>query len=340
MRDRRWLAIPVAVALTAALAGCTASDASAPHSSPSIEQAGPAHVSLDGNTVEELSPAPVPELPVTVESYDGEQVTITDSSRILAVDLYGTYGEIVFSLGMGDNVIGRDTATGFDQAADLPLVSGSGHDLNVETILALNPSVILTDSSIGPPEVLQQLRSAGIPVVFLNPDRTLDGIEGHITAVAAALGVPEAGIELNERVHSEISTAAELMPDDASPARIAFLYVRGSAGVYLMGGPGSGADSLIEALGGQDAGTAIGLEQSFTPMTSEGMINAAPDVYLVMTAGLESVGGVDALLDLPGLGQTPAGQNRRVIDVSDTQLLSFAPSTSATLQALAEALYG
>lgn len=340
MRSRRWLAAPLAVALAFALAACTMSEAAVPQSAPSTEQLGPEHVSLASNTVTALSPAPTPTLPVTVDSYDGTQVTVTDASRILAVDLYGTYAEIVFSLGLGDNVIGRDIATGFDQAAELPLVSGSGHDLNVETILTLNPSVILTDSSIGPPEVLEQLRAAGIPVVFLNPDRTMDGIEGHITAVAEALGVPEAGVELNARVHSEIAAAADLMPKDASPARVAFLYVRGTSGVYLMGGPGSGADSLIEALGATDAGTDIGLTQAFTPITSEGMINAAPDVYLVMTAGLESVGGVDALLALPGLGQTPAGQNRRVIDVSDTQLLSFAPSTSATLQALAQALYG
>ncbi len=340
MRSRRWLAAPLVIALIAALAACTASDAAMSGEDPSTVQVGPKHVSLDGNTVTELTPAPTSQLPITVDSYDGEQVTITDTSRILPVDLFGTYGEIVFSLGLGDNVIGRDIATGFDQAAHLPLVSGSGHDLNVEAILALNPTVILTDSSIGPPEVLEQLREAGIPVVFLNPERTLDGIEGHITTVAAALGVPDAGVELNTRVQSEISSAAELIPDDAVPARIAFLYVRGSAGVYLMGGPGSGADSLIETLGALDAGTEIGLTQTFTPITSEGMINAAPDVYLVMTAGLESVGGVDALLGLPGLGQTPAGQNRRVIDVSDTQLLSFAPSTSSTLQALAEALYG
>ncbi len=340
MRSRRWLAAPLIVALVAALAACTPSDASAPKNAPSTVQVGPQHVSLEGNSVQGLTPAPVPTLPVTVESHDGEQVTITDASRILPVDLFGTYGEIVFSLGLGENVIGRDIATGFEQAAHLPLVSGSGHDLNVEAILALNPTVILTDASIGPPEVLEQLRAAGIPVVFLNPDRTLDGIAGHITTVAEALGVPAAGEELNERVQSEIAAAAKLMPADAVPARIAFLYVRGTAGVYLMGGPGSGADSLIEALGGEDAGTAIGLKQTFTPITSEGMINAAPDVYLVMTAGLESVGGVDALLELPGLGQTPAGLNRRVIDVADTKLLSFAPSTSSTLQALAEALYG
>ena len=59
-----------------------------------------------------------------------------------------------------------------------------------------------------------------------------------------------------------------------------------------------------------DAGTAIGLAK-FRPLTSEGLINAAPTCILVMSGGLESVGGVDGLLKLPGVGQTPAGAARR-----------------------------
>lgn len=332
----RAAACAVALAL---LAGCAAT-AAPTQPSPEATLSGPVSVPSDPDRVVPLSTTPEPELPVTVRSFDGVDITVTDTSRILAVDLYGTFAEIVFSLGLGDNVVGRDTATGFPQAADLPVVSGNGHDLNLEAVLALNPTVVLTDTSIGPAEVLDQLRASGVPVVYFDPARTMDGIEGHITAVAEALGVPDAGTELVERVHAELAQARASVPAEATPPRIAFLYVRGSAGVYLMGGPGSGADSLIEAVGGEDAGTAIGLTTPFTPITSEGMINAAPDVLLVMSHGLESVGGVDALVALPGIGQTPAGENRAVIDVPDSELLSFGPSTSRTVVALAAALYG
>ena len=339
-RGARLRAVLAALAVGALVAGCTVAGASPvdPPAPPAAGAAGPRTIAPVADPVRPVA-APAPQLPVTVASADGTQVRVTDTSRILAVDLYGTFAEIVFSLGLGDQVVGRDIATGFAQAAHLPVVTGSGHDLNVESILALNPSVVVTDTSIGPAEVLEQLRDAGIPVVFLDPERTLAGIDDHIRAVAAALGVPSAGEELIARTDAEIAQARALAPADGTGPRVAFLYVRGTAGIYLLGGPGSGADALLAAVGAQDAGTAIGLERSFTPITSEGMINAAPDVLLVMTQGLESVGGVDALLALPGIGQTPAAESRRVIDAPDTQLLSFGPSTASTITLLANALY-
>jgi len=312
---------------------------------PSTEQAAGSWSPTGPRTIEAIDdpvrplPAPAPALPATVTSADQVEVTVTDVSRILAVDLYGTFAEIVFSLGMGGNVVGRDVASGFEEAAHLPVVTGSSHALNVESILALDPTVVLTDTSVGPPEVFDQLRAAGIPVVFLDPERTLAGIDDHIRAVAAALGVPAAGEELIARTDAEIAEARALAPTDGTGPRVAFLYVRGTAGVYLLGGPGSGADALIEAVGAQDAGTTIGLDRSFTPITSEGMINAAPDVLLVMSAGLRSIGGIDALVGIPGIGQTPAAATRSVIDASDTQLLSFGPSTAGTITRLANALY-
>src|SRR5690606_13049133 len=160
-------------------------------------------------------------------------------------------------------------------------------------------------------------RDAGIPVVFFDPDRTLEGVGPHITAVAEALGVPEEGRQLVERVDAELAEALSWAPE-GEPLRIAFLYVRGTAGVYLLAGPGSGAEARIEAIGAVDVGTDIGLEQPFIMLTSEALVRAAPDVLLVMSGGLDSLGGVDGLLRMAGIAQTPAAQNRRVVDMDDT----------------------
>lgn len=298
---------------------------------------GPDTAIVDEN-IEPLAETPEPRLPVTVESCDGETVEITDTSRIIAVDLYGTLAETVFSLGLGENVVGRDTATGFPQAADLPLVTPSAHDLNAESILALDPSVVLTDTSIGPPEVQQQLRDAGIPVVFFDPARTLDRIPSQIRAVAAALGVPEAGEQLVDRTQGEIIQALALAPANDEPLRIAFLYTRGGM-VQLLAGPGSGADAMIQAIGAVDVGTDLGLDRPFTQITSEALIEAAPDVILMMTKGMDSIGGLDGVLTLPGVAQTPAGERLRVVDVDDSVLLSFGPRTGRTIESLARAIY-
>ena len=323
------------------LAGCGGASAGGTAGAPSaLALSGPATAKIADADVHPVVGDPSPELPVTVRSQDGADVRVSSVDRIVAVDLYGTLGEIVFSLGLGDRVVGRDSSTGFPSAADVPVVTSGGHDLNAEAILDLDPTVVLTDTSIGPPEVQQQLRSSGIPVVFFDPQRTLEGVPDHIRAVAAALGVPDVGDTLVRSVDDEIVAARALAPTDAVPPRVTFLYVRGTAGVYLMAGPGSGADAMIEAVGGVDVGTDIGLDKPFVPITSEGLLNAAPDVILVLSKGLASVGGVDGLLRIPGVAQTPAGQSRRIVDVDDTDLLSFGPRVGKTITALATVLYG
>ncbi|MGW0434760.1 heme/hemin ABC transporter substrate-binding protein [Micromonospora sp. NPDC003197] len=321
--------------VTGALAACDA-----PTTGPAatgVTSCGPSTAVPESTDVVALSPAPTPQLPVTVTSADGERTTVTDVSRILPVNLYGSIAEIVFSLGLGDRVVGRDTATTFPAAAHLPVVTPGGHDLSTEAILTLDPTVIVADDSIGPPEALTQLRRSGIAVVIIDDEQSLAGVPEHIRAVAAALGVPAAGEELIGRVTAEIDQARASAPTDRKP-RIAFLYLRGTAGVYLIGGKGAGSDAMIEAIGGVDAGTAIGLAK-FRPLTSEGLINATPDVILVMTEGLASVGGVDGLLALPGVGQTPAGANRRIVDIDDGLLLNFGTRTGQAVKALARAVH-
>src|SRR5699024_5193857 len=152
----------------------------------------------------------------------------------------------------------------------------------------------------GPPEAIDQIRKAGVPVLVVEEPMSIDDIRGRILTVAGALGVPETGEQLADETMAEITEVQATIPDDAPSPRVAFLYLRGQAGVYLIGGPGSGADSMIEAAGGTDAGTAMGLDRAFTPLTSEALVKAAPDIILMTTTGLDSVGGLDGLLEIPG----------------------------------------
>jgi len=147
------------------------------------------------------------------------------------------------------------------------------------------------------------------------------------------------GEQLADEAAAEIEAVSATVPDDADPPRIAFLYMRGQAGVYLIAGPGSGADEMIEAAGGTDAGTAIGLDRPFTPITSEALTEAAPDVILMTTTGLDSVGGIDGLVEIPGIAQTPAGRDRRIVTVEDGLLYSFGGRTARALELMIDQIY-
>lgn len=305
---------------------------------------GEVDIDLADPVIDPVEDDPQPQLPATVTDAQGTQVTVTDTSRILALDIYGTLSHTVFELGLGDQVVGRDVSSSFPEIADRPLVTQNGHELNAEAILALDPTVVLTDTSLGPWDAVLQLRDAGVPVVVTDAERSLDNLESLTMQVADALGVPEAGTTLGARIAADAAATqaeiAKVAPQDVTDQlRTIFLYVRGQAGVYYMFGEDSGADTLIDAVGGYDVANEIGWK-GMRPINDEGLIAAQPDVILMMTNGLDSVGGVDGLLErFPALAQTPAGLNQRVIAMDDDQILSFGPRTSDVLNALAVAYY-
>lgn len=360
---RSPLAVLAAVALAIGLVGCTASatGSAVPASDPHCPAAGipldelalvdDVRTSTGGSTaclashaVEPVASDAAPQLPLTVTDSEGREVEITDVSRILPIDISGTIASTVFALGLGDHVVGRDSSTDFDGTEDLPVVTKTGHTLNAEAILELAPTVVLTDTTIGPKEVRQQLRDSGIAVVVISGDRRLDTADELVTEIAAALGVPDRGRMLIDRLDSDLEAAlaevAQITPaDEDDRARMLFLYVRGSANVYYIFGEDTGADSLIRAVGGVDVAAEIGWEGA-RPMTAEALVAAQPDVLVMMTDGLASVDGIEGLIErLPAVGETPAGVNRRVIDMADTEILSFGPRSAEIVRALARALY-
>ncbi|MER7573000.1 hemin ABC transporter substrate-binding protein [Streptomyces sp. NPDC126514] len=317
----------LAVLALATATACDGASAAAPAASATGRNA---------DRVEPLSPAPTPDLPVTVDSADGGRVTVGKADRI--VPLSGSLSEIVFTLGLGDRVVARDITATFQQAAKLPVVT-RGHDVSAEGVLSLRPDLVIAETSSGPREAMEQIRAAGVPVLVVDPARGLDDVGTRIRAVADALGVPAAGQRLTERSERRISAVREEVPGTGEKPRVAFLYLRGSASVYLIGGSGSGATSLIEAAGGIDAGAESGLTKDFTAITSEALVRAAPDAILVMSKGLASVGGIDGLVKIPGVAQTPAGMDRRVVSVEDGVLLNYGPRTDQVLESVVRQLY-
>ena len=275
-----------------------------------------------------------PRLPATIVDASDTEVVVTDASRIVVLNQ--AIAEIVISLGLQSNIIGRDATTTIESLESVPEVS-NGHDVSAESVLSLRPTVVIGDTRTGPPEAIEQLRGAGVAVVIAPEVWTLSALPGRVELLAAALGVPRAGERLVALSESSVDDALKNVGNAKSILRVAFLYVRGTASVYLLGGSGSGADEIVAAAGGVDVGALNGLS-AFTPLTAEAIVQADPDVLLVMTRGLESVGGIDGLLALPGVSSTRAATMRAVIAVDDDLLLSFGPRTGALIERLAELL--
>lgn len=353
----------LAASFAVVLAGCTPPDPGGTVPSPTVADSrplaeldlvpdprthvGPSTALLATEAIEPVDPDPVQQLPATVVSHDSGgdvEVTVDDASRVIGLDLAGSIAASIWGLGLGDTLVGRDLSTTFDGAADLPVVTSGGHAIDAESVLALRPTLVVTDGSIGPRDVLSQLRESGVTVVFVDNETSFEGAEQLARDVAAVLGVPAAGELLAERIRdhvdAKIAEIAAIAPtDEAGRVRMIFLYLRGGSGIYYLFGEESGASDLIRALGGVDVAGEIGWT-GMQPMTDEAIIAANPDLILVMTDGIASAGGVDAVLRAkPAIALTAAGQNRRFVDMADGDILSFGPRSAAVLDALARAIY-
>lgn len=255
---------------------------------------------------------------------------ISSAKRVIA--LANGSAEILVSLGLKQILIGRDIASTEEVLLDIPIVT-SGHQVVAENILKLNPDLVLIDDATGPLTAIKTLRENGIEIVQVRQAWTLSDINLKIADIAAAVGANSSGAALSAKINQSLS---EVKQADRK-ARIAFLYLRGGNSIYLLGGKGSGADSLITAINSVDAGAEFS-QDPFTPVSAEVLAELNPDVILVMSKGLASVGGVAGLKTLPGVAQTTAGKQGRILAVDDSLLLSFGPRTPDLILQMAAAV--
>lgn len=270
----------------------------------------------------------------TISQNDVRSISLDTQSSFSAsrvIVLANGVAEIIQSLNGQSIIVGRDISSTEDSLADIPIVT-SGHQVLPEKVISLNPDLVLIDASTGPKAAIATIKAAGIRVVETPESWSLGDLPKKVRAVGAAIGAPDRAELLVEQIERAVKTSMV----KGSP-RVAFLYLRGTSSVYLIGGSGSGADSLLQAIGAVDVG-AQSLDRPFNTLTAESLASLNPDVILVMSKGLESVGGVQGLLKLPGVAQTKAGKNAAVIDVDDSLLLSFGPRTPSLIEALATAL--
>jgi iron complex transport system substrate-binding protein len=290
-------------------------------------------VQVNVKCLSELEPmqGTAPSLPINLTSITGESVTVTSIDRV--VSLAPGSAEIIWALGLGEVIAGKDLVSVYPGSDQTPTVN-PGHEVAIELVLSLDPTLVLANKSDENSDAVAKLTELGIPVVEVPEANTISQISPRIIAVAKALGVPTAGEELSFLTEAKFQKIATTSTTEKT---IAFLYLRGNAGVYLIGGKGSGADSIIDSLGARDAGTLIGID-GFAPLTAEALAKANPDILMVMNEGLESVGGIEKLLALPGISSTSAGRNSTVIQADDRVLLTFGPQTPNVVTCLADQL--
>lgn len=335
MRNKTLIALALAIAMS--LAACGGETA---ETTTSVTAAEATTTSTTSSTTTSAAVSTTSEAEERVfVGADGVETPIIDVSRI--VSLNGDLTEIIFELGLGDNVVGVDVTTTYPPEAaalnDQGETVGFAQQLTAEAVLRFEPTLVVGDTQVAPPEAIEQLRGAGIPVVILETQTTLDGVKTKIDQVAEILGVPDEGEALAERVMGEIDAARDLAANDDSDPLVAFVYVRGPEVVFLFGA-GMATQAMIEGAGAIDAGVEAGVFGP-APLTPEALVAAAPDVIVLPEAGLEALGGIEAFLALPGVADTPAAQNEAFLVYDEAYFFNLGPRTGRALDDFVRDLY-
>jgi iron complex transport system substrate-binding protein len=251
------------------------------------------------------------------------------------VSAAGAITETVYALGSQDRLVAVDTSSVYPtEALELPQV-GYARQLAAEGILSVHPTLLLITDDAGPPNVLAQVEKAGVRIVRLTNGHTRDAAEQRIRMIGEELGKATEAKALIASMHVEVSAARARAESAGSRPKVLFIYARGG-GVMNVAGRGTAADSIISLAGGENA---VRDYEGYKPLTAEAAAVAAPDFILVTSRGLESSGGVDALLKQPGLSLTPAGKEKRVIAMDDLLLLGFGPRLGQAVKELCDQLH-
>lgn len=282
-------------------------------------------------------------LPLTANGDSGfirkavaQEMQQVDTSRLVSIG--GALTEIIYALGEEGRLVARDSTSMYPEAAmHLPDV-GYMRALSPEGVIAVNPSAILAVEGSGPADALAVLKSAGIPFETVPEGYDRAAILEKIDIVGKFLGVPEKAKELEAKVGAELDAAVAEAAKTPDAQRKRVLFVLSFQGGRVMAaGNKTAADGIIGLAGGINA--TDGTFEGYKPITDEAIVNAKPDVIMVMLRGGQ--GSTDEeILAHPAISVTPAAASKAVLRMDGLHLLGFGPRTASAITDLNKKLYG
>ena len=257
-----------------------------------------------------------------------------EAKRIVTIG--GSLTEIVYALGGENRLAGRDSTSVWPEASQsLPDV-GYMRALSPEGVLSIKPDLIVALEGSGPPEAVAVLKSAGVPFVEVPESFDTDGIVTKIGRVGIALGMEDKAKALEEKVRADLVAAQEAAKVRDTGRKVLFILSM-QGGRILASGYGTAADGIIAMAGAHNAVTEF---PGYKQLNDEAVINAAPDLILMMDRGGDHSIAADQLFTHPAVALTPAAKSRRLVRMDGAFLLGFGPRTAEAIRALAGEIGG
>lgn len=258
---------------------------------------------------------------LSLEGFAHEGPAVYPSAMRL-ISIGGALTEIIYLLKADAELVGVDTTSIYPAAATrLPNV-GYTRSLSSEGILALRPTQLIATEDAGPPIVLKQMIDAGIPLSILPSGHQLIDVIDRVRTIGRLVHKTDAAQALVSRLLLEWNTTQKRVANSKlNSTRVLFILSQ-NPNQLMVGGEKTSAAAMIAYAGARNA---ISGFSGFKPLTPEAVIAANPDVLLLTDQGMKAIGGISGVLRLPGIKQTRAGKEQKVVSLEAMYLLGFGP---------------
>jgi iron complex transport system substrate-binding protein len=248
------------------------------------------------------------------------------------VSLAPSMTEILYALGLGDNIVGVTTFCDYpEEAKKKPKIGGMSNP-SLEAVISLKPDVVVLTTDGNPREFEERLVSLKIKT-FVFQARRLAELPQGIRELGAALGVKNRADKLAQEIESGIDKIkkSSLVPRPSSVGKKVIFIVWPEP--LIVAGPGTVIDDAIALLG--DENIAAVAKTAYPKFSIEEVIHQAPDI-IVIGKGHVNMKEISQGV-LKRMTSVPAVKNGSVCYVSD-RLFRLGPRVIKGIEELSECL--
>ena len=200
-------------------------------------------------------------------------------SRIIS--LAPSVTEMLFAIGAGTQVVGVTQFCDFPAEAKQKAKVGYTNP-NLESLVALDPDLIVAPQEFLKPDLIGKLEQLKIPV-FILADRTVEDVFAHIQTLGRMLDRSTEATALGMDLRQHIARIKG-RTQSAVPVRV--LYVLNSEPLITVG-PGSFIDQLIGLAGGVNV--AAKSVTAYPRLSMEVVLQENPDILIFPTGEAEGI---------------------------------------------------
>lgn len=272
--------------------------------------------------------------PVTVTDATGNEITI-EKKPTRIVSLMPSNTEIVFAVGAGDAVVGVTDWDNYPEEV-LKIEKIGGLDFNVEKVMALEPDLVLANSSgMSNSDGYKQLQSVGIPVVVVPDATSFKEVYNSISLIGKVVGAETKAKEIintmDEKL-AEIKEKASVITEDKM--KTVWVEVQPQPDLYTTG-KGTFIDDMLSII---HAKNAAGDYEGWVKFTEEDALLLNPDV-IVVTYGFYVENPTEMVYSREAWKDVPAVKNKQVFEVDADKVNRSGPRLIEGVEELASVIY-